>query len=87
MALMGKQILRETRIHNEAEIKRKAQSLVDRNKDSKTRGCGGLTILQTAIQRLTQRTVKFICGLKNHLDTKRCWTQALACRAKIYATS
>jgi hypothetical protein len=47
---------------------------------------GGLTDLQKAIQRLTQRTVKFIRWLKNHLDTTRTLTQALARLDKIYAT-
>jgi hypothetical protein len=87
MTLMEEQIFRETGIRNEAETKRKAQTLVDRNEDSKIKGCGGLTVLQKVIQRLTQRTVKFIRCLKNHLDTKRSWTQALARLAKIYATS
>ena len=87
MTLMEEQIFRETGIRNEAETKRKAQTLVDRDEDSKNKGYGGLTVLQKAIQRLTQRTVKFIRWLKNHLDTKRSWTQALARLAKIYATS
>jgi hypothetical protein len=58
-----------------------------RNEESKTKGCGGLTVLQKAIQRLTQRTLKFIRWLKNHLDTKHTCTQALARLAKIYASS
>ena len=87
MTLMEGRIFRETGIRNEAETKRKAQTLVSRDEDSKSKGCGGLTDLQKAIQRLTQRTVKFIRWLKNHLDTKRTWTQALARLAKIYATS
>ena len=87
MTLMEEMIFSETGIRNEAETKRKAQTLVDRDKDSKSKGCGGLTNLQKAIQRLAQRTVKFIRWLKNHLDTKRSWTQALARPAKIYATS
>jgi Transposase DDE domain len=87
MTLMEEQIFRETGIHNETEIKRKAQTLVSRDKDSKSKGCSGLTLLQKAIQRLTQRTVKFIRWLKNHLDSKRSWPQALARLAKIYATS
>jgi hypothetical protein len=43
-------------------------------------------VLQKAIQRLTQRTVKFIRWLKNHFDTRRTWHEALARLAKIYAT-
>lgn len=87
MTLMEEQIFRETGIRNEAETKRKAQTLANRDKDSKSKGRDGLTVLQKAIQRLTQRTVKFIRWLKNHLDSKRTWTQALARLAKIYATS
>jgi Transposase DDE domain len=87
MTLMEDQIFRESGIRNEAEIKRKAQTLATRDEDSKSKGCGGPTELQKAIQRLTQRTVKFIRWLKNHLDTTRSWPQALARLAKIYATS
>lgn len=87
MTLMEEQIFRETGIRNEAEIKRKAQTLIHRDEASKSKGRGGLTELQKVLQRLTQRTVKFIRWLKNHLDTKRTWPQALARLAKIYATS
>jgi hypothetical protein len=44
-----------------------------------------LTFLHQCIQRLTQRTVKFIRWLKNHLDSERSWQRALASLAKIYA--
>ncbi len=64
MTLMEEQIFRETGIRNEAETKRKAQTLINRDEDSKRKGLGGLTDLQKAIQRLTQRTVKFIRWLK-----------------------
>ena len=87
MTLMEEQIFRETGIRNEAEIKRKAQTLANRDKDSRSKGCSGLTVLQKAIQRLTQRTVKFIRWLENHLDGRRSWPQALARLAKIYTTS
>jgi hypothetical protein len=87
MTLMEEQIFREAGIRNEAKTKRKAQTLIHRDQGSKSKGCGGLTDLQKAIQRLTQRTVKFIRWLKNHLDGTRSWPQALARLAKIYATS
>ena len=87
MTLMEEQIFQEDAIRNEAETKRKAQTLAKRDEDSKNKGYGGLSDLQKAIQRLTQRTVKFIRWLKNHLDIKCTWTQALARLAKIYATS
>jgi len=44
-------------------------------------------VLQQCIQRLTQRTVKFIRWLKNHLDSKRSWQHSLARLVKIYARS
>jgi hypothetical protein len=84
---MEEQIFRETGIHNTAEIRRKAQTLANRDEDSRSKGCGGLTVLQKAIQRLTQRTVKFIRWLKNHLDSRRSWPQALARLTKIYTNS
>jgi hypothetical protein len=87
MTLMEEQLFRETGIRNEAETKRKAQTLIHRDQDSRSKGCGGLTDLQKGIQRLTQRTVKFIRWLKNHLDTKRSSPQALARLAKIYLIS
>jgi hypothetical protein len=44
--------------------KRKAQPLVNRNEESKNKECGGLKIIQKAIPRLNQLTVKFIHCLK-----------------------
>jgi hypothetical protein len=87
MTLMEERIFRETGIRNEAKTKRKAQTLVHRDENSTNKGCGGLTDLQKAIQRLTQRTVNSSAGLKNHLDGTRTWSQALARLAKIYANS
>jgi Transposase DDE domain len=87
MTLMEEQILRETGICNVAEIKRKKENLTKRDEDSKEKGNLGLSILQKGIQRLTQRTVKFIRWLKNHFDVDWSWTQALARLAKIYASS
>ena len=87
MTLMEEQIFRESGIRNETENKRKGKTLVKRDAQSKSNGGGGLTVLQQCIQRLTQRTVKFIRWLKNHLDSERSWERALASLAKIYARS
>ena len=87
MTLMEEQILRETGIHNQAETRRKAKTLAKRDEQSKRKGGGGLTVLQQSIQRFTQRTVKFIRWLKNHLDSKLSWAHALARLARIYARS
>ena len=45
---------------HENETKRKAQTLVDRNTDSKSKGCGRLTRLQKVIQRHTQHRSSFL---------------------------
>jgi hypothetical protein len=84
---MEEQIFRECGIHNETETKRKGKTLARRDAQSKANGGGGLTVLQQCIQRLTQRTVKFIRWLKNHLDSRHSWQHALARLAKIYARS
>lgn len=87
MTLMEEQILKTTGIHNEAEVKRKAKTLAKRDEQSKSNGGDGLPPLQKSIQRLTQRTVKFIRWLKNHLDSARSWALAVARLAKIYSRS
>lgn len=87
MTLMEEQIFREAGIRNETETKRKGMTLARRDALSKGNGGGGLTVLQQCIQRLTQRTVKFIRWLKNHLDSRHSWQHSLARLAKIYARS
>jgi hypothetical protein len=87
MTLMEEQLFREAGIRNEAETKRKAKTLAKRAEQSQSRGGGGLTVLQQCIQRFTQRTVKFIRWLKNHLDSTLSWACALARLTKIYARS
>jgi hypothetical protein len=85
MTLMEEQIFTKAGLHNKAETKRKAKTLAKRDEQSKSNDGGGLTVLQKCIQRLTQRTVKFIRWLRNHLDSALSWAQALANLAKIYA--
>jgi hypothetical protein len=87
MTLMEEQLFREAGIRNEAETKRKGKTLAKRDEQSRIRGGGGLTVLQQCIQRFTQRTVKFIRWLKNHLDSTLSWAHALARLTKIYARS
>ena len=87
MTLMEEKIHRETGVYNQAETKRKAKTLVKRDEQSKGKGVPGLTVLQKSFQRLTQRTVKFVRWLKNHLDSKLSWAHAVARLARIYARS
>ena len=70
MTLMEELIFPECGIRNETETKRKGKTLAKRDAQSRING-GGLTVIQQCIQRLTQRIVKFIRWLKNHLDSKR----------------
>ena len=44
-------------------------------------------IIEQAIERLTQRTVKFIRWLKNHLELERDWNQAVARLTEVYSRS
>ncbi|HUF63036.1 MAG TPA: hypothetical protein VMN36_13245 [Verrucomicrobiales bacterium] len=46
-----------------------------------------MSFVHTCLQRFTQRSVKFVRWLKNHLDSKRSWKEALARLDQIYARS
>jgi hypothetical protein len=59
---MEEPVFRETRIRNEAEIKRKVQPLPKRDEDSSLKVLCGLTDLQKSIHYLTQRTLKYRQG-------------------------
>ena len=44
-------------------------------------------IIKQAIERLTQRTVKFIRWLKNHLNLECDWNQPVARLSEVYSRS
>ena len=44
-------------------------------------------IIEQPIERLTQRIVKFIRCLKNHLDLERHWNQAMVGLTEVYSHS
>ena len=87
MTLMKEEIRKRSGVINEAEYKRRA----------KTRHPGPATkfksdhpstdIIKQAIERLTQRIVKFIRWLKNHLDLERELNQAMARLTGVYSRS
>lgn len=85
MTLMEEEIRKRSGVVNEAEYKRRAKSRPpsDAAKPMPCRTESG--IIEHAIERLTQRTVKFIRWLKNHLDLKRGWDQAMARLAEVYS--
>lgn len=69
MTLMEEPILSEASICNVAEIIHHEKNSNQVKRRLQEQGGSGLTILQKAIQHLTQRTVKFIRWLKNQLAT------------------
>ena len=76
------------RLQNEAELKRRKARREQREKEQKEkRGDEPIAHLHHATERLTQRTVKFIRWLKNHLDIERDWDAAMARLAFIYRHS
>ena len=77
MTLMEQTVEKRCGIRNEAEFKRREQRRAGQPAPE--------TSAATAVQRLTQRTVKFIRWLKNHLDLERDWDAATARLARIYS--
>ena len=84
MALMEEEIHKRSGVRNEAEYKRKAKTQAKRAATYPQPSHPESGLIQHAVERLTQRTVKFIRWLKNHLDLERDWDQAIARLAKIY---
>jgi len=70
---------------NKAEFKRRAKTRADRAVSKPKSNLVEIEIIEHAIERLTQRTVKFIRWLKNHLDLERDWSQAMARLTEVYA--
>jgi hypothetical protein len=77
MALMEQTIEKRSGIRNEAEFKRREQR--------RTAQPAPATSVDMLVGRLTQRTVKFVRWLKNHLDLERDWDDATARLAQIYS--
>ena len=71
-------------IRNEAEWERKAKTLDETRQYLEENGyC--LPWVHEAIQRITQRSVKFIRWLRNHLDSDASWSHAMTALTRIYA--
>lgn len=77
MTLMEQKIEKRSGVRNEAEFKRREKRRNEKPAEVK--------IVELAVERLTQRTVKFIRWLKNHLDLKHDWNRAIARLVKIYS--
>jgi hypothetical protein len=74
-------------VRNQSELRRKTKRNAQRDEESRERGAEGLSFVHTCVQRFTQRSVKFVRWLKNHLDSNRSWSEALARLDQIYAPS
>ena len=89
MTLLEEAIRRRDGVRNEAELKRKKKIREGRVAEhrKKTNRGGLIPHINHAVERLTQRTVKFIRWLKNHLDLERDWDAAMAKLSQIYQHS
>jgi len=85
--MMEEQIRVRAGIENEAELKRRKARCEKREKEQEQKGGEKIAHLHHAAHRLTQRTVKFIRWLKNHLDLERDWDAAMAKLVSIYRHS
>ena len=88
MTLMEEMIRERTGVFNRAEMKRKNEIRENRIDAQKKRaGTDVIPHINHAAERLTQRTVKFIRWLKNHLSLDREWDDAIAKLSRIYQHS
>ena len=85
MTLMEDQIRKRSGVINQAEFKRRAQTRTSSAADAPGSSRPGNRPIHPTAERLTQRTVKFIRWLKNHLDLERSWGCAIARLNEIYA--
>jgi hypothetical protein len=85
MTLMEEAIHKRFGVRNEAEHKRKARVRSKHNLDHPGPVQPSPGHIHQALVRLTQRTVKFIRWLKNHLDLQRDWPAAIARLVEVYA--
>lgn len=85
MTLMEEEIRKRSGVVNEAELKRRAKPRHPSIKVKPEPGNLNPAIIVHAIERLTQRTVKFIRWLRNHLDLERDWSQAMTRLTEVYA--
>jgi len=86
MVLQEEALRVEHGITNEAEDRRRAQRLTE-EKQAVHKAGRVLSPLREALQRCTQRTVKFVRWLRSYLLRNVPWAQILAALRKIYSTS
>jgi hypothetical protein len=80
-------IERRSPVRNQSELRRKTKRNAERDEQSRERGAEGLSFVHTCVQRITQRSVKFVRWLTNLLDSNRSWSEALTRLDQIYSGS
>ena len=85
MTLMEEQIRNRSGAINQAEFQRKAKTRAAGNAATPSSSRAENRPINPPAERLTQRTVKFIRWLKNHLDLERDWDHAIARLTQVYA--
>lgn len=84
MTLMEEQIRQRSGVINQAEFNRKAKTRAANDAAKPSSSHPYARPIHHAIERLSQRTVKFIRWLKNHLDLQRDWDRAIARLNEVY---
>lgn len=84
MTLMEEQISKRSGVINQAEFKRKAKTRAANDAFKPGSSHPDARPIHHAVERLSQRTVKFIRWLKNHLDLQRDWDRAIARLNEVY---
>jgi len=84
MTLMEDQIRKRCGVINQAEFKRRNQTRTANATVPPKSPSPENRAIHSTTERLTQRTVKFIRWLKNHLDLERDWDRAIARLNQIY---
>ena len=87
MTLMAEEIRKRSGVINKAEHKRRGKTRQPGPAAKSKSDHPSTAIIEQATERLTQRTVKFIRRLKNHLDLERDWNQAMARLTEVYSRS
>lgn len=84
MTLMEDQIRKHSGVINQAEFKRRAQTRTNSAAAAAGSSRQENRPIHPTTERLTQRTVKFIRWLKNHLDLECDWDRAIARLTEVY---
>lgn len=85
MIFMVDHIRKRCCVINQAEFKRRGQTRTDNAYFPPKSTSPENRAIHSMIERLTQRTVKFIRLLKNRLNLERDWDRAIARLGRIYA--